>query len=155
MSAPTSAPSLPLSLAAPWARLVSAVLSHARSLLSLSRRPHLSARPQPLAHDPPPWTRPCPCVLRPHPPTRALLSPTPCSPTSPRSFAPSTRLSRPLYRSATVRRRPLPVLRPPSRLCPIQCHGELRLAVSCSGHPSVRPLPLCFVWSALTRAIFA
>jgi hypothetical protein len=50
---------------------------------------------------------------------------------------------------------PLPVLRPPSRPCPVQCHCELRLAVSCSGHPSVCPFPLCFVRSALTRAIFA
>jgi hypothetical protein len=37
----------------------------------------------------------------------------------------------------------------------VQCHGELRLTVSCSGHPSVRPLPLCLVRSALTGAIFA
>jgi hypothetical protein len=36
LSPPTSAPSLSLSLAAPWARLVGAVLSHARPLLSLS-----------------------------------------------------------------------------------------------------------------------
>jgi hypothetical protein len=57
--------------------------------------------------------------------------------------------------SATARRRPLPVLRPPSRPRPVQCHGELRLAVSCSGHPPVCPLPLCLVRSALTRAIFA
>jgi hypothetical protein len=57
--------------------------------------------------------------------------------------------------SATARCRPLPVLRPPSRPSPVQCHGELRLTVSCLGHPSVRHLPLCFAWSALTGAIFA
>jgi hypothetical protein len=57
--------------------------------------------------------------------------------------------------SATARRRLLPVLWPPSRPRLVQCHGEFRLTVSCSGHPSVHPLPLCFVRSALTRAIFA
>jgi hypothetical protein len=90
-----------------------------------------------------------------------ILSPAPCSPTSPLSFEPSARLSRPLSlalstqaeNSATARRRPLPVLRPPSRPRFVQCHGELRLTVSCSGHPSVCPLPLCFVRSALTGAI--
>jgi hypothetical protein len=51
-------------------------------------------------------------------------------------------------------RRPLPVLRPPSRPRSVQCHGELRLTASCSRHPSVRPLPLCLVRSALTGAIF-
>jgi hypothetical protein len=69
LSAPTSAPSLPLSLAAPWARLVGAVLSHARAPASLSVSPTpLSARPQPPAHDPSSWTRP-------HPRTRAPFEP--------------------------------------------------------------------------------
>jgi hypothetical protein len=92
-----------------------------------------------------------------------LLSPAPCSPTSPLSFAPSAKPSRPLSlalptragSSTTARRQPLPVLLPPSHQRPVQCHGELRLAVSCSGHPSVCPFPLCCVRSALTRAIFA
>jgi hypothetical protein len=57
--------------------------------------------------------------------------------------------------SATVRCRLLPVLRPPSRSCPVPCHGEFCLAVSCSGHPSVCPSPLCFVRSTLTGAILA
>jgi hypothetical protein len=57
--------------------------------------------------------------------------------------------------SATARWWPLPVPWPPSRLCPVQCHGELHLTVSCSGHPSVHPLPLCFIRSVLTRATFA
>jgi hypothetical protein len=37
----------------------------------------------------------------------------------------------------------------------MECCGELCLAVSSSGHPSVRPLPLCSVQSALTGEIFA
>jgi hypothetical protein len=57
--------------------------------------------------------------------------------------------------SATTRRRSLPVLRPPSRLRPVKCHGQLRLSVSCSGHPSVCPFPLCCVRPVLTGAIFA
>jgi hypothetical protein len=55
--------------------LVDTVLSHARPLLSLSRRPHLSAHPQPPDHDPLPWTRPRPCVLRPHSRTHAPFEP--------------------------------------------------------------------------------
>jgi hypothetical protein len=57
--------------------------------------------------------------------------------------------------STTARRRPLPVLWLSPRPCPVQCHGELHLTVSCSGHPSVCPLPLFLVRSTLTRAIFA
>jgi hypothetical protein len=87
-----------------------------------------------------------------------LLSLAPCSPTSPLSFAPSAQPSRHLSlalptrvgSSATTRRRPLSVLWPSSRPCPVQCHGELRLTISCSGHPSVCPFPLCCVQSAIT-----
>jgi hypothetical protein len=57
--------------------------------------------------------------------------------------------------STTAHHRPLPVLWPPSRPCPVQCHGELRLTVSCSRHPSVCPFPLYCVRSMLTGAIFA
>jgi hypothetical protein len=57
--------------------------------------------------------------------------------------------------SATAHRRLLPVLRSSSRLCPVPCHSEFRLAVSCSGHPSVCPFSLWFVRSALTGAILA
>jgi hypothetical protein len=57
--------------------------------------------------------------------------------------------------SATAHRRPLPILRPPSRPHPIQCNGELCLTVSCSGHPSVCPFPLCCVRFTLTGAIFS
>jgi hypothetical protein len=91
-----------------------------------------------------------------------LLSPAPCSPTSPLSFAPSVRLARPLSRSAHACRdlrhcphRSPPVLRPPSRSRPVQCHSELRLTVSYSGHPSVCPLPPCCTRSTLTGVILA
>jgi hypothetical protein len=43
--------------------------------LSLSCRPHLSARPQPPAHDPSPWTRPRPRALRPPPHVLAPFEP--------------------------------------------------------------------------------
>jgi hypothetical protein len=56
--------------------------------------------------------------------------------------------------SATARRCPPPVPWPPLRLCPIQCHGELRLAISYSRHPSVCPLPPCCVQSTLTGEFF-
>jgi hypothetical protein len=36
------------------------------------------------------------------------------------------------------------------RPCPVQCHGELRLTASRSGHPSVCPPPPYCVWSTLT-----
>jgi hypothetical protein len=41
------------------------------------------------------------------------------------------------------------------RPCAIQCHGELRLAVSYSGHPSVCPLPLCCARSTFSGAVLA
>jgi hypothetical protein len=50
-------------------------VSHTRPLLSLSCRPHQSARPQPPAHDPPPWTRPRPRDLWPPPHVPALFEP--------------------------------------------------------------------------------
>jgi hypothetical protein len=91
-----------------------------------------------------------------------LLSPSPCSPTSlahlcplPNPLTLSLALPTRAESSSTSRRRLLPVLRPPSRPRPVPCHGEFRLAVSCSGHPSVRPSPLCFVRPALTGAILA
>ena len=73
----------------------------------------------------------------------------------PNSLALSLALHTRTGSSATARRRPPPVMWPPSRPCPIQCHGELHLTVSCSGHPSVCPLPPCRVGSALTGAAFA
>jgi hypothetical protein len=57
-----------------------------------------------------------------------------------------------MNRELRHRRRPPSVPWPPLRPCPVQCHGELRLTVSYSGHPSVCPLPLCLVRSVLTRA---
>lgn len=70
----------------------------------------------------------------------------PCSPTPPCSFAPSPEHPRPLSRPARAskklrHRSPKPVARsstvvePPSR----RCLGEVRLAVSNSGHPSICP----------------
>jgi hypothetical protein len=124
--------------------------------LSLPRRPHLSAVLNLPPTISPSWTA--------H--DRAFFdhvrAPAPYSPTSPLSFASSAQLSRPLSHSTHAsrelrhrRRHPLPVLWPLSRPCPIQCHGELHLIVSCSGHPSVCPLPPCCVGSALTEAAFA
>jgi hypothetical protein len=57
--------------------------------------------------------------------------------------------------SATAHCRSLPVLRSPSRPRPVLCLGEFRLAISCSGHPSVCPPPLCFARPALTGAVLA
>jgi hypothetical protein len=54
--------------------------------------------------------------------------------------------------SATTRRRPPPISWPQLRPCPVQCHGELRLAVSYSGHPSVCPLHPCCARFMLTGA---
>jgi hypothetical protein len=73
----------------------------------------------------------------------------------PNPLALSLALSARAESSTTARRRLLPVLRSPSRLCPVPCHGKFRLAVSCSGHPSVCPSPLWFIRSALTGAILA
>jgi hypothetical protein len=57
--------------------------------------------------------------------------------------------------SATAHRRPLPVLRSPSRPRPVFCLGEFHLTVSCSGHPSVCPLPLWFARPTFAAAILA
>jgi hypothetical protein len=99
----------------------------------------------------PPWTRPRPRVLRPRSsrsapfePRALLLRPLPSS------LALSLALATRTRSSATVRRHPPPIPWPPLRSCPIQCHGELRLTVSCSGHPLVCPLPPCCVRSTLT-----
>jgi hypothetical protein len=73
----------------------------------------------------------------------------------PSSLALSLALPTQTESSATARRRPPPVPWPPLRPCPIQCHGELCLAVSYSGHPSVCPLPPCCARSTLTGAVLA
>jgi hypothetical protein len=171
-SALTSPPSLSLSLAALWGRPVGAV-SHtrARSLsLSLSLSPSLSVPPSPPVSSsstsrPRSPCRGCAHVLAFSGHVRVpapLLSPHPARPPLlshlrplPNPLALSLALPTNAGSSATARRRPLPVLRPPSRPRPAQCHGELRLAVSCLGHPSVCPFPFCCVRSALTGAIFA
>jgi hypothetical protein len=73
----------------------------------------------------------------------------------PSSLALSLALPARTESSATARRRPPLVPWPPLRPCPVQCHGELRLAVSYSGHPSVCPLPPCCARSTLTGAVLA
>jgi hypothetical protein len=94
----------------------------------------------------PPWTRPRPRVLRPHPRPRAPFEPRALlAHLSSLICALSLALPTCAGSSATARRRPLSVLWPLSRPCPVQCHGELRLTVSCSGHPSVCPFPPCCV----------
>jgi hypothetical protein len=150
--------SLPLPLDALWGRAVGAVLfPRALSLCPTvpTCQPSLTSRPRSprrgRAHD-----RAFSCHVLASVP---LLSPAPYSPTSPRSFAPPAKPSRPLAlpthveSSATTHRRLLPVLRSPSRPRPVLCHGEFCITVSCSGHPSVCPSPLYFVQSALTGAI--
>jgi hypothetical protein len=131
--------------------------------LSLSHYPHLSSILNLPPTISPPWTRSRPCVLRPRPcahspfEPRALLAHLSslicalCPTLSPSLSLCPTRAGS----SATARRRPMPIPWPPSRPCPVQCHGELRHTVSCSGHPSVCPLPPCCVGSTLTGAVFA
>jgi hypothetical protein len=64
-----------LSLAALWRRVVGAVLFPRAHSLSLSHRPHLLAVPNLSPTISPPWTRPRPLVLRPHPRARAPFEP--------------------------------------------------------------------------------
>jgi hypothetical protein len=70
----------------------------------------------------------------------------------PSSLALSLALPARTESSATARCRPPSVPWAPLRSCPVQCHGELRLAVSYSGHPSVCPLPPYCARSTLTGA---
>jgi hypothetical protein len=95
--------------------------------LSLSRRPHLSARPQPPAHDLPPWTRTRPRVLRHVCAPAPLLSLAPCSPTSPLSFAPSAKSSRPLSLCPRVQGAPPP---PTVDYCLFCGHRRVRIPSS-------------------------
>jgi hypothetical protein len=110
LSAPTRAPSLPLSLSLLCGADLSApfIFAHARSL-SASRTPPIN---------PSLTSRPRPCRGRAH--VRAfsghlrmpspLLSPAPRSPTSPCSLAPSVELSRPLSHPVRATRRAPPLL---------------------------------------------
>jgi hypothetical protein len=153
----------PFSLAAPWARSVGAVVSPVRSLLSLSYRPHLSAIPNLPPTIPRRGRAHVHAFLGHVLASVSLLSPTPCSPTSPCSLARSAEPPRPLSlalrarpeSSATTHRRPPSVLRPPSSPRPVRCLGELRLTVSYSGHPLVCSFPLWFARSPLTGAFVA
>jgi hypothetical protein len=166
LSAQPRAPSLPRSLAAPWDRSIGAVaLTRARSL-SLS----LSTPPTPLVS----------VSLTSHPRSprrgRATSARSPAT-TEPRtSFEPHALLAhlpssicalclalslslmlcpREPRTSATARRRPPPVPWLPLRPRPVQSHGELCLAISFSGHPSVCPFPPWFCQSALTGVVLA
>jgi hypothetical protein len=157
LSAPTSAPSLPpLSRCSVGQACWRRPLARVPASLSVLPTPPVSSsstsRPRSPAVDAPtsarsPATSAHPCPAR--PPPIAHLRPLPDS------LALSLTLPTRAGSSATAHRRPLPILRPPSCPRPVQCHGELRLTVSCSGHPLVLPLPLCFVRSTLTGAIFA
>jgi hypothetical protein len=116
MSVPTRARSLPRSLAALWGRAVGAVLFLRACSLSLcpavpTYQPSLTSRPRPPRHG-----RAHDRTFSSHVPAPApLLSLAPCSPTFPRSFAPSAKPPHPLSRSAHAcrelppPRRPLPV----------------------------------------------
>jgi hypothetical protein len=146
LSAPTpTRPLSPLSLPRGLGLSVS-FLSPARSLPYLSRRPHLSAVPN-LSPTIPRLGRAHVLTFSGHVPAPApLLSPTPCSPTYPRSLAPSTKPPRPLSRSARATRAPPPpndVRRSfygrrgtPRRVC---CPGKLRPIGRHLEHPSIRP----------------
>jgi hypothetical protein len=144
------------SLSTPWARAIGAVLSPRAHSLSVPLSPPVS-RPQPSTHNLPVVDAPttarssttsvCPCPTR--PPLLSHLHPVP------NSLALSLALPTRTGSSATARRCPPPVPWPPSRPCPVQRHDELRLTLSCSGYPSVCPLPLCFVRSALIGAFLA
>jgi hypothetical protein len=93
--------------------LASFLFACARSL-SAPTAPHPSAVPN-LSPTSPPWTRQRPCVLRPPPHALAPLEPTPRSPTSLCSLAPSAELSRPARApdySVAAHRSSLPVPRP-------------------------------------------
>ena len=134
--------------------------SRARPLpLSLSRRPHLSAVHNLSPMISPPWTRPRPRILRPRPSTRTPFEPRALLahlPSSICALCPALSLCpREPRTSATARRHPPPVPWPPLRLRPVQCHGELHLAISLSGHPSVCPFPPWFSRFALTEVILA
>jgi hypothetical protein len=111
----------------------------------------------------PSWTRPHPRVLRPRPSPRAPFEPRALLahlPSSICALCPALSLSLSLGPrepriSATAHRRPPPILWPPLHPRPIKCHGELRLAVSFSGHPSVCPFPPWFSRPPLTGVILA
>jgi hypothetical protein len=139
-----SVPSLPVSVVVTWARAIGAVLPPPPPPCPLSLCPAVPTCQFILNLPPtisPSWTRPRPHVLRPRlrpacPPLLSHLCPLP------NPLALSLALPTRAGSSATAHRWPLSVLWPSSRPCPVQCHSELRLTVSCSGHPSVCLFPL-------------
>jgi hypothetical protein len=160
LSAQTQAPSLPRSLAAPWDRPVGAVsLAHAHLPSLCPTDPTCQHVPNLSPMISPSWTRPRPRILRPRPSPGAPFEP--CAllarlPSSICALCPALSLCpREPRTSATARRHPPPILWSSLRLCPVKCHGELRLAISYSGHPSVCPPPLWSAWSTLTEVVLA
>jgi hypothetical protein len=126
--------------------------------LALSAQPSPPvSRPQPSAPDRPvvdasttahsPATTVCPLPAR--PPLLSHLR------SLPNSLAFSLAMPTRTGSCAIARRRPLPVMWPPSRTCPVQRHSELRLTVSCSRHPSVCPFLPCCVRYVLTGVFLA
>jgi hypothetical protein len=163
-ASPRPRPSLHLSPArCQWGRSVGTISFRARAHpLSLPRGPH----PLGPVHSLPPVhsrrgrAHVCAFSRQLHTPSPPL-EPAPRSPTSPYSFAPSAEHPHPLSLALRVHpsssfaahRSPSPVPRPSSSLCRARCLDEFCLAVSNSGHLSVRSQPLWFARSALTGVL--
>jgi hypothetical protein len=124
-------------------------LSHARRSLSVPPTPPVSSsptsRPRSPAVDVPTTAWSSTTSARPRP----FWAPRPAHPPSPAHLRPQPNpltLSLALHArpesSATAHRRLSSVLRSSSSPRPVRCLGELRLAVSYSGHPLVCPSPL-------------
>jgi hypothetical protein len=161
---PIPSRSRPFSPAARWTVFVSVDRLLANPL-SLPRGPHPSVPSASLTSHPRPrrgraHVRAFPGHLR---TPSSPLEPTPRSPISPFSFAPSTEHPRPLSRAAHVsrqlRRRSLTsathstvTVELPRRVC---CPDKLRHITHHLERPLVCPLPLWFVRSALTGAFLA
>jgi hypothetical protein len=177
LSAPSRAHSLfPLPLAASGADLSAPISSACTSFPSLSSRPRSSARPP--VYSPTPADRWVSSV-RPFPsePPALLAVDMPMSTRfltmthAPEPFLDPTLIHSPfltqlrpqpstlslslcarLGSSAAARRGLAPVLRSPSSPRRVCCLDKLRLITYNLGHCLVRPLPLWFAWSMLTRA---
>jgi hypothetical protein len=135
-------------------------LTACRCVPSLVHGPRMSATPLVpnllLAHSA--VDAPTSCVSQPPPHAPDLLlalvlhSHTPLAQLRPQpnTLAPLSLCARPGSFATTHRSLPS-VLRSPSSHRRARCLGEFRLTVSNSGHPSVRPQPLWFAQSTLTR----
>jgi hypothetical protein len=105
-------------------------------LFSLSRRLHLLARPQPPAHDPPPWTRPRPRDL--WPPSHVLA---PFEPRTPLTHLPplTCALSRTLSPSLSLCARDQGAPPPPTVDCRLFCDRRRARAPSIASVSSASP----------------